>query len=65
MAVRRLVLASTPRGFAFCEQCDEQLSYEYGSIMWRCQKRDLCPTCAGRDAARRIIESNPLPALKG
>ena len=50
----RHVRASTPRGFAHCEKCHERLSYEYGSIMWRCQTEDLCPSCAAKAAVEQI-----------
>lgn len=52
--VERLVTSSTPRGPAFCEECIEELDYDYGSIRWQHKERDLCGSCAGKEAAAAI-----------
>lgn len=54
-APRRRVRADMPRGTCHCHNCGERLSYEYGSIAWSCQTEDLCPSCAGKAAAERIV----------
>ena len=43
------------RGLVRCEECGEQLSYEYNSIVWRCIDKHLCPSCAGKAAAQRVL----------
>lgn len=43
------------RGQVTCVKCGSGLSYEYGSIMWNCQERDLCPGCAAEEAVDRIF----------
>jgi len=44
------------RGVVTCEKCHADLHYEYGSIAWNCRDKDLCPDCAGTEAAQRIAE---------
>lgn len=54
---RRLVCYTTPRGWVHCDECRAKLNYQYGSIAWQCRTDDLCGSCAGKKAAKELLEN--------